>query len=161
RAVLYGHIVQRAPAGEVGAMVMAYIAGILMPGKLHPDFGALHDILVPEQIGILPERRLADLGHQIAEDKLPDPVALSAAVMDKVAAIAVVDTQDIGACRIHLPMNPFDKALALVPQHLQMLPWDHIFQYKIALFLILLLLCFCDKRSGNGHRFLPLATICR
>ena len=72
RAVLLRHVVERTPAGDVGAMRGRHIAGILMPGELHPLFRKFHHELLEGQIGVGAEQGAADVGHQVAEDERLD-----------------------------------------------------------------------------------------
>ena len=61
RAVRFGHVVERDPAGEVRLVSVGDEAGVLVPAELHPALGGLHDVLLVEHVDGVAERRLGDL----------------------------------------------------------------------------------------------------
>ena len=64
RPVLYRHIVQRAPAGEIGPVVMTDIAGVLVPAELRAHLGKFDHILFMEtEKAFSPKRCPTYVGH--------------------------------------------------------------------------------------------------
>ena len=76
-----GHVIERAPAGEVGFVLrVADVTGILVPGEFLAGFGAFDDVLLPKQIHVIAEGGLAHFGHQVAEKKLAQARLVAEAV---------------------------------------------------------------------------------
>lgn len=132
-AVFLGHVVEGAPAGEVGFVVgKADVAGVLVPTEFHAGLGAFDDILLPEEPGVLPEGGAADGGHEAAEEEFAEDGLAAEAVGDEVAAAAVADADGVGAFAVHAGLDFVDEVLALVPQELEVFGGDDVFEDHVA-----------------------------
>jgi hypothetical protein len=118
RAVRFGHVVERDPAGEVRLMSVGDEAGVLVPAELHPALGGLHDVLLVEQVDGVAERRLGDLRHQLREQEPAHRGARPVGV-NEVAATAVVEVERIHAEPIHLAVALVDEPLTFAAQRLE------------------------------------------
>jgi hypothetical protein len=101
------------------------------------SFGAFHDILVPEQVGIGAESGKADFSQQVAEYELPDTLILLVNIVDKVAFVPMINAEHIRAALIHLLIHQFYEAPALASQQLEIVVRDDTFEDEITLFAIL------------------------
>jgi hypothetical protein len=64
---------------------------VLVPGERRVGVAGLDDVLLPEQVRVLAQRRLADLGHRVAEQELPE---LGLVLVDHVAEVALAARVD-------------------------------------------------------------------
>ena len=151
RAVGFAHIVESAPTGQIGFVVWIIdIARVLVPRKLHARFGTFDDILLPKQIGVITQRGAADLGHQLAKEKLSQYRLLFKTVGDKVAAAAVVDAERIAALGVHARVHLVDGLLTLAAQQFEIGIGNGALEDHIALVAVERLLVFADIDDAHG-----------
>ena len=142
-AVGAGHVVQCAPAGEIGlvgiaGVAEANVARVLVPRELHALFRALHHPLFVEEVDRWAEQRRGDAPHQLAEDEAAHPFAVAVAVGDEVALAAVGDAEDLPALLLQPAIRAGHEHRALLAQHGQRGVVDDALQHRKAVALELL-----------------------
>ena len=118
------HVVQRAPAGDVGLVLGAgvvplHVAGVLVPGKLHALLCALDHPLLVEEVGFVADRGAGDLCHQVREDELPEAVGQAIPVVDEVALAPMRDVLRLHALGVHDGVEVAQIVGAVLAQHLE------------------------------------------
>src|SRR2546430_1009352 len=117
-----------------------------MPGELQSDLGHLHNELLNEEVSVVANRGLADIGHRITEWKRVEAtLGLDVAIADEVALAAAIQAEFVGIGGIHGSLRLGDESIKLVAKHRQIGLPDCPLEDEVTLFLKLLLLLGGDR----------------
>ena len=105
-----------------------------MPGKFHSGLGSLDHVLFPEQVDVVAQGGAADFGHQVAEEEFAQARLFAETIGYEIAAIAVIESQAVGAFGVHLGIGFIDKGLGFAAQEFEVMGGDGIFEDEVALF---------------------------
>jgi hypothetical protein len=123
-----------------------------MPGEFQSDLGHLHNKLLNEEVSVVADRGLADIGHSITEQKRVEAtLGLGVAIADEVALAAAIQAEFVGAGGIHGRLRLGDELIKLVAKYSQIGLPDYPLENEATLFLKLLLLLRGDREC---QRFL-------
>ena len=140
-AILLVHGIEGAPAGDVGFVVGSrvvpfHVAAVLVPGKFHPLLRSLHHPLFVEEAGVRANCRRGDLRHQVAENKLPQPLAQPIAVVDEITLAAMRDADGLDTLGIHQGVVIAEVVGTFLAQHFEQVGRDNTRQNQIAFRLV-------------------------
>jgi hypothetical protein len=116
----------------IGRAAIAYdIAGVLVPAKRQPAFGALHHELIEEKVGILAQERAADVRHDRAEQHGAQCRLSPLALVGEVTAAPMGDADTVDAQGIHAAVLTRYERIALLPEHFEHWRSQHAREYGV------------------------------
>ena len=92
---------------------------------------ALHDILLPEQVGRIAQRGTTDVGHQVAEQEFAQFWLILEAIGQEVALVTMVDADRVRSGLVHAGVHYVDESLALASKQFEVVIGDDGFEDEI------------------------------
>src|SRR5437773_3922065 len=121
-----------------------------MPCEFQSDLGHLHDELLHEEVSVVANRGLADIGHSVTEKKRVEAtLGLGVAIADEVALAAAIQAEFVGAGGIHGRLCLSDESIKLVAKRRQIGFPDYPLENEETPFLKLLFL-LAGNRNCNA-----------
>ena len=132
-------------------MVLVDVARVLVPGEGGVRVTGLDDVLLPEQVGLVAERGPADVGHQLAEEELPQ---FRAVLVDHLAevALAPLSMSELVDSRARpSPRRPSHGEVGDVTQQLELVAGTRPLEDEVALVAVLLAHVLGDEAGRRGR----------